>query len=51
LLGSLTVFALPSLKGTATALLVANSGSKSPLGDLGAKIVKEPFIILKIIKN
>jgi len=30
-------FALPSLKGTATALLVANSGSKSPLGDLGAK--------------
>jgi hypothetical protein len=47
LFGSLTIFALPSLKETATALLAKTAVAKSPLenlGDLGAKIVKEPFI-------
>jgi len=39
--------ALPPLKGTATALLAANSGSKSPLGDLGAKMSNNYLFITK----
>jgi len=38
----LTIFALPSLKGTATALLAANSGSKVPFRGFRGKNENEP---------